>query len=92
MNAIFGSSPIEGTTIKERTIYVNKARRDNYPAIATRPPTSLDGPAFFSEEDAYFVHFLHNDALVVTIHIDCCKVLKILVDGEAASTFGMTTL
>jgi len=26
------------------------------------------------------VHFLHNDALVVMVHIGCCKVSKILVD------------
>ena len=37
-------------------------------------------PVFFLEEDAYAMHFPHNDALVVAIHIGCCKVLKILVD------------
>jgi len=26
------------------------------------------------------VRFSHNDALVVTVHIGCCKMLKILVD------------
>ena len=26
------------------------------------------------------MHFLHNDALVMTAHIGCCKVSKILVD------------
>jgi len=81
VNAIFWSSPIEGTITKERTIYVNKAWRDNYLTITTRHPTSPGGPVFFSEEDAYSVHFSHNGALVVTVLIDCCKVSKILVDG-----------
>jgi len=40
MNAIFENSPIEGTTTKDRTIYVNEAQMDNYPAIVTRSPTS----------------------------------------------------
>ena len=30
------------------------------------------------------MHFQHNDALTVTIHIGCCKVSKILVDGESS--------
>ena len=82
MNVIFGNSSIEGTTTKERTIYVNEARRDNHQAIVTRPPTSPGGPIFFSE-DAYFVHLPHNeDTLIVMVHIGCCKVSKILADGE----------
>jgi len=71
---------MEGTTTKERTIYVNKARRDNYPTIVTCPPTSPDKVVSFSKEDAYFVHFPRNDALAVTVHVGCCKVSKILVD------------
>jgi len=30
------------------------------------------------------VHFSHNDALVVAIHISCCKVSMILVDGGSS--------
>ena len=84
VNDIFGTFPMEGTTTKERTIYVNEARRDNYPAIMTRPPTSLGRPVSFSEEDAYYVHFPRNDALMVTVHIGCCKVFQILVDGASS--------
>jgi len=36
VNAIFENSLIEGTTTKERTLYVNKARRDNHLATVTR--------------------------------------------------------
>jgi len=31
VNAIFRNSPIEGTTAKERILYVNEAQRDDYP-------------------------------------------------------------
>ena len=71
---------MEGTTTKEKTIFVNEARRDNYPAIVTGPPTSPGRPVSFSEEYAYSVHFPHKDALVVTIHVGGCKVSKILVN------------
>ena len=77
------NSPKEGTSTKERTIYINEARRDNYPAIVTCPSTS-PGRQSFSEEDAYSVHFPNNDALVVTVHIGCCKVSEILVDGRSS--------
>jgi len=79
VNAIFRTSPIKGTTAKGRTIYFNEARRDNYPAILTCPPSLLGRLVFFSE-DTYVVHFPHNDALVVAIHIGCCKMSKILLD------------
>ena len=84
MNLIFKNSPIEGTTTKERTLYVNKAQKDNHLATGTHPPTSLRGPLFFSEEDSYAMHFLHNDVLVVTTQIRRCKVSEILVDGESS--------
>ena len=77
VNTIFENSPVEGTATKERTIYVNEAQRDNYLAIMTHLPTSPGMPVFLSKEDAYSVHFLHNDALVMTVHIDWCKVSKI---------------
>jgi len=92
VNAIFENSPVEGTTTKERTICVHEARRDNYLALVTRPPKSPDKPIFFSEEDACSMHFPHNDALVMIVHIDCCKVLKILVNGGVASISCMIML
>ena len=84
LNAMFKNSPIEGTTTKERTIYVNETRRDNYSAIVTHSPTSPGSPIFFSGEYAYSVHCSYNDALVMTVHIDCCKVSKVLVDGGSS--------
>ena len=57
---------------------------DNYPAIVTRFSTSPGRPTFFSEEDAYSVHFPHNNVLIVMVHIGSCKVSKILVDGESS--------
>ena len=77
---------MEGTTTKEKTIYVNEAWRDNYLAIISRPPTSPGKPISFSEENVYFVHFLHNDALVMTVHVGCCKSSKILVDWGVTPT------
>ena len=35
VNTIFDNSPIEGTTTKERTLYVNEACRDSHPTIVT---------------------------------------------------------
>jgi len=52
VNVIFESSHMEGIITKERTIYVNEAQNDNYPAIVTRSPTSPGRPVSFSEEDA----------------------------------------
>jgi len=49
VHAIFANSLIKGTTTKERTLYVNEARRDNHLAIVTRPPTSPGGLIFFSK-------------------------------------------
>jgi len=83
VNAIFRNSLIEGTTTKERTLYVNEGRRDNHLAMVTRPPTSPSGSVFFLEEQSYATHFPHNDALVMTAHIGRCKVSKILVDGKS---------
>jgi len=49
-----------------------------------RSPSPLGRPVFILEENAYIVHFPHNDALVMTIYIDYCKVLKIPVDGGSS--------
>jgi len=73
VNTIFGTSLVEGTTMKGRTIYVNEAWRDNYLAILTCPPSPLGRPVFFSKEDAYAMYLPNNDVLVMSIHIDCCK-------------------
>ena len=62
---------MEGTATKERTIYVNKAQRDNYLPIVTRPLTSPGRPVSFSKEEVYSVHIPYNDTLVVTIHVGC---------------------
>ena len=67
VNAIFGNFPIEGTITNKRTLYVNEGRRDSHPIPV------IGGPVFFSEEDSYVVHFPHDDALIVTAHIRCCK-------------------
>jgi len=50
-------------------MYVNEARRDDYPSVLTCSPSPLGRPIFFSEVDAYVMHFPYNDALVVTMHI-----------------------
>jgi len=81
VNAIFGTTPIEDITVKEKVIYVNEARRGGYPIILISLPSSPGRPIYFSETDAYAVRFPHQDALVVTMHIGCCRMSKILVDG-----------
>jgi len=81
VNAIFENSLIEGTNIKERT-----PTSINPGGTVT---SNSDSPFYISrwasfEEDLYVLYFPHNDALVVTAHIRCCKVSKILVDGEGS--------
>jgi len=82
VNAIFGTSPIDDATTKERAIYFNKAQRDNYPAILTSPPSSPGRPIYFSETNAYTMHFSHNDILVMTMHIGCCGMSKISMEKQ----------
>ena len=82
VNTIFGAFSIEGTTAKERAIYVNMARR----MVLTGPPSTLDRPITFFDADIHTVLFSHNDALVVTVHIVSCRVSKILVNAGATST------
>jgi len=77
VNAIFDTSLIEGTTAKERAIYVNIARW----MVLTGPPSTPSRQITFSDADAHNVLFLHNDALVVTMHIRNCRVSKIIVDA-----------
>ena len=50
--------------------------------MVTCLPISPCRLVFVSEEDVYSVHFPHIDILVMIVHISCCKVSKILVDGE----------
>ena len=35
----------------------------------------------FSEADAYAVHFPHNDTPIVIMHIDNCRVSRMLIDS-----------
>lgn len=69
LNAIFGFSLIEGTTVKERAIYVNMARR----MVLTGPPLTLTRLITFSDANTDVVLFPHNDALVVSMHIEKCE-------------------
>jgi len=92
INAIFENSPIEGTTAKERTLYVNEVRRDDYPTIMTLPFTPPDRPVFFSKEDSFPMRFLHNDALIMMVHIGYYKISKILMHGGVTSIFLIATL
>ena len=80
VNAIFGATPIEGTSSKERKIYVNQARSGPSTMTFTSPPPSPSEPITFSDEDAVGVHFPHNDALVVTVPIGNFKVSRVLVN------------
>ena len=41
-------------------------------------------PVFLSEEDAYTVHFSHNDTLVIAVYTGCCKVSTILINGRSS--------
>ena len=67
MNAIFGTLPIEGITIKEKVLYINEAHRRKYLIMLTCPPLTLSRSISFSDADA--AHFRHNDALIVTMLI-----------------------
>ena len=80
VNVIFGTSLIEGTTGKERAIYVNVTRRMVLIGLLSTPSR----PITFSATDAYTILFPHNDALVVTLHIGNCRVFKILVDTRSS--------
>ena len=62
-------------------IYVINSHRISAPAYFRKQGVT---PVFFSEEDAYVVHFLYSDALVMAIHIGGCKVSKILVDRKSS--------
>ena len=86
VNAIFDTTLIEGTATKERAIYVNETRRGSYPTILTSPPSSPSKPIYFSETDAYAMHFPHNDALVVIMHIGCRRMSKSWLTEEAVLT------
>ena len=35
VEAIFGASPLEGTTLKKKDIYIDEARKTNYPTVLT---------------------------------------------------------
>ena len=88
MEAIFGACPLERTTSKEKTIYINEARRSNYPMVLTGPPPFPCRLISFSEVDVYAVHFSHNDALIITMHIDSCRVSRILSGSTVNILYG----
>ena len=50
--------------------------------VLTGPPLIPTKPIV--EKDAYAVHFPHNDALNVTMHIDNYRVSKMLVDNGSS--------
>jgi len=41
-------------------------------------------PIMFSKADACVVHFSHNDALIITLHIGNCRVSRIMVDSRSS--------
>ena len=84
VNAIFKNSPIEGTTSKETTIYVNEARRDNHLATMTHPLHLLES-RFFSPKKIHMLCVSLNAVVVVMMHIGWCKVSKILVDRGSSN-------
>ena len=47
---IFGASPLEGTTSREKAIYI-EARRSNYPTVLIGPPLFPSRRISFSEVD-----------------------------------------
>ena len=76
MNAIFGTSLIEGVTTRERAIYMNEARRYIYLVILKSPPSSPGRPIYFSETDAYVMHF--SQTTLVSSRVQLFSILMIL--------------
>jgi len=54
--------------------------------VLTNSPPTTTKPISFSDADSMVVHFLHSDALIVTMIISNCRVSKILVDEGGPST------
>ena len=84
VEAIFDACTLEVTTSKEKAIYINEARKTNHPIVLAGLPLFLSRPITFLEDDAYVVHFPHNNALIVIMHIDRCRVSKILIDSNSS--------
>jgi len=84
VDGIFGACPLEGTTSRKRSVYINEACRTEYPAVLVGPPLTPSRPIMFSKADAYVVHFPHNDALIITMHIGNCRVSRILIDSGSS--------
>jgi len=80
INSIFEANPIEGSTAKERKLYVNEARRGCYPSTVIASPAAHTHPITFTADDAIKVRFPHNDALVITIQMGNCKMARVLID------------
>ena len=73
VDTIFGASRIEGSTSRERAIYISEARKAIYPTMLTGLPLAPSKPVSFSDSDALTVHFPHNDALIITMLIGNCR-------------------
>lgn len=52
--------------------------------MVTNPPLLSIEPITFSNEDARGMFFPHNDALLITIHINNCKVTRVLIDTTSS--------
>ena len=49
--------------------------------VLTGPLLTMSRLISFSDVDVLAVHFSHNNAMIVTMLINSCRVYKILVDG-----------
>ena len=52
VDVIFGAYPLEGTTSREKVIYINEACRSNYPMMLIVPPPFPSRSISFFEDDA----------------------------------------
>jgi len=84
VKTIFGACLLEGTTSKEKAIYINEARRSNYPTLLIGLPPFPSRSVSFTEADACAVHFPNNDALIITMRIGSCRISRILVDSGSS--------
>ena len=55
-----------------------------YLTVLTGPPLAPSKPISFLDSNASVVHFPHNDALIITMFIDNCRMSKILIEGGSS--------
>lgn len=90
---ISGSPHIAGTSRGSQKRYVNELKtRDGTPHIPDpRAPKSQrieSQPITFTEDDALHVQFLHNDLMVITVHITNRRVHGALINnGSSCNVF-----